>query len=546
MNPDNTREEAVALLKQGKTEQARELCSALCHGSHDNPQNWMLLTTAQMQLGELDAAISSIRQALSLGGYSPQAVSTLAALLLHQGETAESDACFEILYSHNFPAADAHRLAANILRQLGDYANAIIQYQRAVTQDPNHFPARSELAAMLQENKQFDAALAHYEKLMDLRADYTTTHIGMGICLASTKRFDEAASTQKKAVQIDSSNTEAYFHLGETYQLMCRYPDAADCYRHALQLCPDAAAVHGSLARALRNQGDTQGALACLQRALELEPENATAHHELGICLYDERNTAAAKESFRNATRINPSMAQSRFFLGMIYAQDGDEAKAQEQFSEACRLWPYLGCFVDSFRYSQNSSTTAHYLSNRKQLFEFSVTHANNSGLFLEFGVYHGASINMIARLTSNTVHGFDTFQGLPADWVVSDGQREDIEPAGSYTTHGIIPEAPDNVQFHVGTFEASLPGFCQEHKELVSLMNIDCDLYDSTKIIFDHLGGQISEGTIIVFDDYFCFPGWRDHEAKAFWEYIEQADLAYEYLAFNFFTGQVVVRITS
>jgi hypothetical protein len=239
-------------------------------------------------------------------------------------------------------------------------------------------------------------------------------------------------------------------------------------------------------------------------------------------------------------------MAQSRFFLGMIYTQDGDSVKAQEQFSEACRLWPYLECFVDSFHYSRESSTSAHYLSNRKQLFEFAVTHGNGNGLFLEFGVYHGASINMIARLTSNTVHGFDTFQGLPADWVVSDGQSENVEPAGSYTTHGQIPEAPDNVQFHVGTFEATLPGFCHEHKEPVSFMNIDCDLYDSTKIIFDHLSGQISKGTIIVFDDYFCFPGWRDHEAKAFWEFIKHADLAYEYLAFNFFTGQVVIRVIS
>ena len=35
-----------------------------------------------------------------------------------------------------------------------------------------------------------------------------------------------------------------------------------------------------------------------------------------------------------------------------------------------------------------------------------------------EFGVFHGNTANMIARyLPNQTVHGFDSFRGLPEDW---------------------------------------------------------------------------------------------------------------------------------
>jgi hypothetical protein len=41
-----------------------------------------------------------------------------------------------------------------------------------------------------------------------------------------------------------------------------------------------------------------------------------------------------------------------------------------------------------------------------------------------------------------------------------------------------------------------------------------------------------------------FCLPSWRDHEYKAFQEYISEARLSYEYLGFSLFSGHAVVRI--
>ena len=74
--------------------------------------------------------------------------------------------------------------------------------------------------------------------------------------------------------------------------------------------------------------------------------------------------------------------------------------------------------------------------------------------------------------------------------------------------------------------------------------MNVDCDIYSSTKTIFEFLGDRIVPGTIIVFDEYLINPTWRDDEYKAFQEAVECHSWKYEYLAFNLFSKQAVVKI--
>jgi len=81
-------------------------------------------------------------------------------------------------------------------------------------------------------------------------------------------------------------------------------------------------------------------------------------------------------------------------------------------------------------------------------------------------------------------------------------------------------------------------------HAKPISFLHIDCDLYSSTKTIFDLLGDRLLPGTIIVFDEYFNYPSWKKHEYLAFSEFINNSTLNYEYLCYNKFHEQVAVKL--
>ena len=74
--------------------------------------------------------------------------------------------------------------------------------------------------------------------------------------------------------------------------------------------------------------------------------------------------------------------------------------------------------------------------------------------------------------------------------------------------------------------------------------MNVDCDLYSSTKDIFDHVSDRIVPGTVIIFDEYVGIRGWQDYEYKAFQEAAAAFKWSFEYLAISVVTNQTVVRI--
>jgi len=160
---------------------------------------------------------------------------------------------------------------------------------------------------------------------------------------------------------------------------------------------------------------------------------------------------------------------------------------------------------------------------------------ARPEGLVLEFGVYTGQTINHLARLLpARRIYGFDSFEGLPETWrpgfAAGDLRRE--PPAVSH-----------NVELVAGWFDRTLPDFLSEQGEApVALLHVDCDLYSSTQTIFAQLGGRIVAGTIIVFDEYFNYPGWREHEFRAFQEFARR--IHYDYVGLVPGNQQVAVAI--
>lgn len=143
-------------------------------------------------------------------------------------------------------------------------------------------------------------------------------------------------------------------------------------------------------------------------------------------------------------------------------------------------------------------------------------------GLVLECGVYFGRSIrNLAGRLESATIHGFDSFEGLPEAW-------SEREPAGSYSTAGHMPDVPANVILHRGWFDRTLPAFLDREEGPIRLLHVDCDLYSSTRTVLEAAHARLVPGSVLVFDDFIGFPGSEAHEFRAFMEFAERKGLAW------------------
>ncbi len=200
----------------------------------------------------------------------------------------------------------------------------------------------------------------------------------------------------------------------------------------------------------------------------------------------------------------------------------------------------YLIACQESAAFFVERMPMAHNRVTREGVLGFCIDRAHVDGLTLEFGVAGGDSLRLIGERVDGPVHGFDTFEGLPEDWT-------HFQRAGRYDQSGAIPDnLPDNVQLVVGLFSDTLPGFLREHEGAIRLAHIDSDLYSSARCVLELIEPRLVPGSVIVFDEYFNYPGWKEHEHRAFEELTARSPLGFEYLAFASSGHSVGVIVTT
>ncbi|HQT87848.1 MAG TPA: class I SAM-dependent methyltransferase [Acidiphilium sp.] len=177
---------------------------------------------------------------------------------------------------------------------------------------------------------------------------------------------------------------------------------------------------------------------------------------------------------------------------------------------------------VDSAQFATEQFGMAVRYESDEALLRAAVPMARPEGLFLEFGVASGRTLRIIAETHPGPVFGFDSFGGLPETW------RPGFE-VGAFAQ--APPATRENAALVIGLFGDSLPRFLADHAGPVGFLHVDCDLYSSTATIFGFLRERIVPGTVIVFDEFLNYPGWRLHEYKAFMEFIGSSGKKFRYI---------------
>jgi tetratricopeptide (TPR) repeat protein len=291
-----------------------------------------------------------------------------------------------------------------------------------------------------------------------------------------------------------------------------------------------------NLALAYQESGVIEKAMSFYDQALKIEPRYINALFNQHAIYLDRGNVDSAIDNLQKILNLNPNDHEVMYILLNIH-------KAHQDVS----LIQYENALSQGDDLSQSRLRGFQYLSHIKpmpRLLGSGCTVLKKAyeamslqdGLILEFGVRHGTSIRQLASFTSKPIYGFDSFEGLPEDW-----HQESKEV---YSTRGKIPKVPAHVTLIPGWFEETLPLFLAKHGEDIALINIDCDIYSSTKTVLDLLSPRIKKGTIILFDEYIGNLHWEEDEHKAFMESVNKYQWKYEYLFYSAYTKQVVVKI--
>lgn len=469
----------------------------------------------------------------------------------------------------------AARLAAKVLRAAEDHhrAGRLLQadamYREALELQPRDAHALHMLGVIALQYDDPGSAGPMLERAADIQPDSAEIRANLGYALFRLGRHEDAVGQLRAALALQPGHVLAQNNLGNALARLGRQAEAIECYRAAADAKPDDAPSHYNLGVALRVWGQLEQAAASLEAAVSLQPGFAEAHNALGALRQeagllepaaasleaalrakpdyaeahfnlhavrlDLSGVRAAIACLERAVQLKPDEARYRFFLGMLLDYAGDEGAARPHLTAAQHGGEDDRARLDGWAYLRAAGVSA-MVGSPLRAFRIGLDAARREGLVLEFGVRFGVSTRQVAALAGQEVHGFDSFEGLPENW--------HDEPKGTYSTLGALPAVPANVRLHPGWFEDSLPRFLETHHGPVRFVNIDCDLYSSTRTVLQHLASRVAPGTVMAFDEYLGYAHWREDEFRAFQEAVREQGWRYEYLCGSFFTKQAVVRI--
>ncbi|MBU1192069.1 MAG: tetratricopeptide repeat protein [Gammaproteobacteria bacterium] len=304
------------------------------------------------QVGRLDDAVQYGENAVKLDANSAQAHSNLGIAYYDRGELEKAEVCQQRALKINPTMPQALNNLGSIQRDRKHYPAAIEWYKKAIAHNPTYLESANNLGAVLTESERPEEAVPVLLQVIKARPGYAEAHCNIACAFLAMEDFKRAAVGFKKAIELKPDYPQALEGLAKLHQEQNELPEALSLAQRALALTPQRAEVHSLLGGIYTEQGFPDKAAQAYAQALDINPALLSAHLGKGHLLMEKGDMAGAEASFNHALSLDPDGLAARLSLSQVRkTKPGDdnlqalEKKAQDlaNMSETKALSLYFG-----------------------------------------------------------------------------------------------------------------------------------------------------------------------------------------------------------
>jgi|LakMenEpi03Aug12_release.lakeMendotaPanAssembly.Ray.scaffolds.fasta_scaffold26399_1 hypothetical protein len=215
-----------------------------------------------------------------------------------------------------------------------------------------------------------------------------------------------------------------------------------------------------------------------------------------------------------HASKIVVNIAKRTFFNSIRYVEH-QEIMSSAEFIKA------------------NLGEASLFVNKKGGYFQFVMSKVlkTKKGLWFEFGVREGHSAKFFASFANkfglnSKLYAFDSFEGLRNVWSAVG------VTSGSFQLNKKPPKDIKNCEFIIGWIEDTLDEFLDSHPGPITFVHFDLDVYQPTKFALEAISNRLIPGSIIMFDEFHGYPGWKFHEKRALEETIPSSK--FKFIAFG------------
>ena len=227
--------------------------------------------------------------------------------------------------------------------QRSNYLSAVNAFNLALEQDEENPFYHNSLAFALVQLDQYDDAIEHYQKAININPDPIWTAIvcqALGSVYLEIKENPEAAIVlYQTASVLNPESEDCHIAMGDLFFSQEDYESAIKAYCDAIKINPENARAYGKCGMALWENDFLEEAIVAYNKAINLDPEYAIAYNNLGVIYLDGiGNVKEAARLFEKSIKINPLYTLANFNMARAYQAMGDLTDAAEYFQKSLDL----------------------------------------------------------------------------------------------------------------------------------------------------------------------------------------------------------------
>ena len=258
--------------------------------------------------GQLDQAESSYTRALE---HDTRHLNALHMLGVIAGQRGDHQRALELLnkviaIDPLLPAAFYH--LGTVRENLQHYAEALRDYDRALTLKADYVQAYNKKANVLTALKQYDEALHCYDQAIRIRPDFAEAHNNRGLLRMELDQHEASLADFDAAIRLNPRNADLHYNKGNALQALKQFNKALTCYEAAISLRRDYVKAYCNHGTVLQELKQYEAALKSYDTSIAIDPDHAESYRNRGTILSILNQYPTALLNYRKAMELAPDL----------------------------------------------------------------------------------------------------------------------------------------------------------------------------------------------------------------------------------------------